>query len=175
MPCTPAAKRCLPSALEGGDYALVVKGNRGPLHEAIQELLADPDPKQAASTSETAHGRHEERHAWVVPAPSGWTEQYDFEGLCAVARIDSLRRSKGQEQTDTRYAVYSGILPPSEALRVTRAHRIIENQQHWLLDVAFSEDRIHTRSDHCAQNLAPLRRLILNFLQRDPRKALQSR
>lgn len=155
---------------QGGDYALVIKGNRGPLHEAIQALLADPDPKQAASTSETAHGRHEERHAWVVPAPAGWAEQYGFQDLCAVARIDSLRRSKGQEQTDTRYAIFSSILPPSEALRVIRAHWTIENQQHWLLDVAFGEDRIHTRSDHCAENLALLRRLILNLLQRDPRK-----
>jgi predicted transposase YbfD/YdcC len=154
----------------GGDYALVIKGNRGPLHEAIRTLLANPDPKRAASTRETAHGRDEERHAWVVPAPAGWAEQYGFEDLCAVARIDSLRRVKGREQADTRYAVFSCILPPSEALRVIRAHWTIENQQHWLLDVVLGEDRILTRSDHCAQNIALLRRLALNLLQHDPRK-----
>jgi predicted transposase YbfD/YdcC len=155
----------------GGDYALIIKGNQGPLHEAIQALLADPDPKRSASTSETAHGRYEERRAWVVPAPSGWAERYGFEDLCAVARIDSLRRFKDQEQTDTRYAIFSCILPPSEALRVIRAHWSIENQQHWILDVAFSEDRIHTRPDHRAENLAILRRLGLNLLQNDPQKS----
>jgi predicted transposase YbfD/YdcC len=154
----------------GGDYALVVKGNRGPLHEAIRTLLANPDPKRAASTSETAHGRDEERRAWVLPAPDGWAEQYGFEDLCAVARIDSLRRIKGQEQTDTRYAVFSSLLPPSEALRVIRAHWTIENQQHWLLDVVLGEDRIFTRSDQCAQNIALLRRIALNLLQNDSRK-----
>lgn len=154
----------------GGDYALVIKGNRGPLYDAIRDFLAEPDPTQSASTSETAHGRYEERRAWVAAVPSKWAQQYGFEGLCAVARIDSLRRSKGQEQTDTRYIIFSRLLPPDEALRVVRAHWTIENQQHWLLDVAFGEDRIHTRSDHCAENLALLRRLALNLLQHDPAK-----
>lgn len=153
-----------------GDYALVIKGNRAPLHQAIQALFADPDPDEAATTSEIAHGREEQRRAWVSPAPQGWAEQYGFEDLRAVARIDSLRRIKGREETDTRYAVLSRHLPPEEALRVIRAHWTIENQQHWLLDVAFGEDRIHTRSDHCAENLALLRRLALNLLQHDPTK-----
>jgi predicted transposase YbfD/YdcC len=166
------ASRATASAIRarGGDYALVIKGNRGPLHEAIRDLLANPDPEQAASTSETAHGRYEERRAWVTPVPIEWARRHGFEDLCAVARIDSLRRSKGQEQTDTRFAIFSRLLPPNEALRVIRAHWTIENQQHWLLDVAFGEDRIHTRSDHCAENLALLRRLALNLLQHDPRK-----
>lgn len=153
-----------------GDYALVIKGNRGPLHRAIQDLFADPDPDQAASTSESAHGRHEQRRAWVAPVPDGWAEQYGFEALCAVVRIDSARRLNGSEQTDTRYAILSRLLPPEEALRVIRAHWTIENQQHWLLDVAFGEDRTHTRSDHTAENLALLRRLALNLLHHDPHK-----
>lgn len=154
----------------GGDYALVIKGNRGPLHGAIKTLMATPDPRQVASTSETAHGRYEERRAWVMPTPPDWAELYGFENLSAVARIDSLRRFKGHEQTETRYAIFSRRLPPDEALRVIRAHWTIENQQHWLLDVAFGEDRINTRSDHCAEKLALLRRLALNLLQHDPRK-----
>lgn len=154
----------------GGDYALILKGNRGPLHHAVRELLANPDPVHAARTSESVHGRHEERQVWIEPTPSGWDRQYEIEGLCAVARIDSLRHLDGRKQVDTRYAIFSRLVPPAEALRVIRAHWTIENQQHWLLDVAFGEDRIHTRSDHCAENLALLRRLALNLLQRDPRK-----
>jgi predicted transposase YbfD/YdcC len=166
------ASRATVSAIRarGGDYALVIKGNRGPLHAAIQALLAQPDPAQAASTSETAHGRYEERRAWIVPAPTEWAQQYGFENLSAVARIDSLRRSSTKQQSDTRYAIFSRLLPADEALRVIRAHWTIENQQHWLLDVAFGEDRILTRSDHCAENLALLRRLALNLLQHDARK-----
>ncbi|PXA96045.1 ISAs1 family transposase [Nostoc sp. 3335mG] len=154
----------------GGDYALVVKGNRGPLHEAIRTLMAEPDPEQVAITTETAHGRYEERRAWVTAVDEAWARPHKFEGLRAVARIDSLRRSRAGEQTDTRYIALSRVMPPDEALRIVRAHWTIENQQHWLLDVAFDEDRTLTRSDICAQNLALLRRLALNLLQHDPSK-----
>lgn len=153
-----------------GDYALVIKGNRGPLHRAIQALLAEPDPAQAASTSETAHGRHEQRQAWVTPVPEDWAERHGFADLRAVARIDSRRRIADREESETRYVILSRRLPADEALRVIRAHWTIENQQHWLLDVALGEDRCHTRSDHCAENLALLRRLALNLLQHDPCK-----
>ena len=151
----------------GGDYALVIKGNRGPLYRAAQTLLAEPDPGSAAMTSQNAHGRHEERRAWVVPVPD-WEKTYGFSGLSACARIDSLRSIGAVEQRQTRYIALSRVLEPDEALRVVRAHWSIENQQHWILDVVLGEDRSATRHDHTAQNLAILRRLALNLLQQDP-------
>lgn len=158
----------------GGDYALILKGNRGPLHQAAQDLLADPDPEQAARTSQTAHGRHEERCAWVRPVP-GWAERYDFAGLRAVARIDGLRRpthpGADSPSCQSRYVALSQALDPTEALRVVRAHWSIENDQHWLLDVAFHEDAIRTRNETAARNLALMRRLALNILRNDNQKA----
>ncbi|WP_342154962.1 ISAs1 family transposase, partial [Methylorubrum sp. SB2] len=148
----------------GGDYALIVKGNRGPLHAAAQELMRKADPDEAACTSQTAHGRHEERRAWVRAVPD-WAERYDFTGLRAIARIDGLRRSTQgggpsdeAEPLQTRYVALSQELDPAEVLRVVRAHWSIENDQHWLLDVAFREDDILTRNVTTAQNLALLRR-----------------
>lgn len=164
----------------GGDYALIVKGNRGPLHDAAQALLAEPAPEAAAQTGQIAHGRHEERRAWVQPVP-GWAERYAFPGLRAIARIDGRRRSTRASQSpqanrtgtpwQTRYVALSQNLDPAEALRVVRAHWSIENDQHWLLDVAFREDAILTRNASAAQNLALLRRLALNILRQDPTKA----
>lgn len=154
----------------GGDYALAVKGNRGPLHRAVQTLLAEPDPAQAAVTIETAHARHEERRAWVTAVPESWGERYRFDGLAAVARIDSLRRIGQSEARQTRYYLLSRVLEPSEALRIVRAHWSIENNQHWLLDVAFGEDRAQTRNDRTAENIALLRRLALNLVRADPAK-----
>lgn len=153
----------------GGDYALVIKGNRGPLHKAAQTLLAEPDPRTGALTREIAHGRHEERRAWVVPVP-GWDKTHRFPGLTAVARIDSLRRIGTTEQRQTRYIALSRCLKPDEALRVVRAQWSIENQQHWILDVVLGEDRAATRHDHTAQNMALLRRLVLSLLQQDPER-----
>lgn len=156
----------------GGDYALTIKGNRGPLLADAKALLDDVAPDAAAVTIEPAtHGRHEERRAWVVSAPQDWRERHRFEGLAAIARIDSLRRIGGKEQRQSRYIALSRPMAPAETLRVVRAHWSIENQQHWLLDVAFAEDRCHTRNDNTAENLALLRRLALNLIRTDPEKA----
>jgi predicted transposase YbfD/YdcC len=154
----------------GGDYALALKGNRGPLYHEAQALLADVNPEKAAITIEKAHGRHEERCAWVMEVPKDWRDLHEFTDLAAVARIDALRRINGEETKQTRYYVLSRVLDAAEALRVVRAHWSIENNQHWLLDVALAEDRAHTRNDRTAENIALLRRLALNLLRADTAK-----
>ncbi|MDP4022948.1 ISAs1 family transposase [Methylobacterium sp. NEAU 140] len=159
----------------GGAYALILKGNRGPLHAAAQALLGEADAETAVRTSHTAHGRYEERRAWVRAVP-GWAERYGFAGLCAIARVDGLRRSTHvdapaeAEPPQTRYVALSQRLDPAEVLRVVRAHWSIENHQHWLLDVAFREDAILTRNAVTAQNLALLRRLALGLIRQDATK-----
>jgi predicted transposase YbfD/YdcC len=154
-----------------GDYVLAIKGNRGPLHRCMQGLMAQLEPASAASSAETGHGRVEERRAWVVPAPDGWAQDYKFKDLTAVARIDSLRRCNGQEERQSRYFALSKQLSPKDLLATVRAHWTIENSQHWVLDVAFNEDRIHTRNDNAAENIALLRRLALNLLKSNSLKA----
>ncbi|MGF6604621.1 putative transposase YbfD/YdcC [Paraburkholderia sp. GAS448] len=51
--------------------------------------------------------------------------------------------------------------------RAVRAHWRIENNLHWVLDVAFGEDQCRVRVDNAAQNFAILRRIALNLLKRD--------
>jgi predicted transposase YbfD/YdcC len=103
--------------------------------------------------------------------PQDWPERFGFPGLTAIARIDSLRQIGETEQRQSRYVALSCLMEPAEALRVVRTHWSIENRQHWLLDVAFAEDRIHTRNDNAAENLGLLRRLALNLIRADPDKA----
>jgi predicted transposase YbfD/YdcC len=121
----------------GGDYALTVKGNRGPLHRDAQALLAEAPEDQAAVTIQTAHGRHEERRAFVVQVPDDWPQRHGFQDLAAMARIDSLRHIDRREERQSRYIALSRRLSPAEVLRLVRAHWSIENNQHWMLDVAF--------------------------------------
>ena len=98
------------------------------------------------------------------------SDLHAFKDLSAQARIDSWRRIGAQETSQTRYYALSRELDAAEALRVVRAHWTIENNQHWLLDVALAEDRAHTRNDRTAENLAVLRRLALNLLRADRAK-----
>lgn len=156
-----------------GDYALVIKGNRGPLHAAMRDLLAAaPTPlTQVARTSDLSHGRAEEREAVVLPVPDDWPTRFGFAGLTAVARIDSARRQGPKEERQTRYIALSRLLPAAEVLRVVRAHWTIENGQHWSLDVVMDEDRARARKDNAGENIALLRRLALNILRADPDNA----
>jgi predicted transposase YbfD/YdcC len=59
---------------------------------------------------------------------------------------------------------------PAEAkviLKAKRSHWPIENQLHWVLDLAFREDQSRVRVGHAAENLATLRHLALNLLKRE--------
>ena len=47
-----------------------------------------------------------------------------------------------------------------------RGHWKIENSLHWVLDVTFDEDRARNRRDNGPENLAILRRLTLNLLNK---------
>ena len=51
--------------------------------------------------------------------------------------------------------------------QAVRGHWGIENQVHWVLDLAFREDECRIRKDHAPQNLAVIRHLSLNLLRRD--------
>jgi predicted transposase YbfD/YdcC len=155
----------------GGDYVLALKGNRGPLYHETVALLADARPTASETGDKAVHGRCEQRQAVVLPVPPDWPLHFKFDGLAAVARIDALRRIGQTEQRQRRYFVLSRQMSATNVLRIVRGHWGIENQQHWLLDVAFDEDRARTRKDHAATNLALLRRLALNLLQADTHKA----
>ena len=96
-----------------GSYMNGRKSNRGPLHRAMRDLLQGAEP--AARTSETAHGRREERAAVVRPVPPDW-QRFGFEGLAAAARTDSVRHTGAKAQGQPRYFALSRPLPAQETL-----------------------------------------------------------
>lgn len=48
-----------------------------------------------------------------------------------------------------------------------RGHWNIENQLHWVLDVAFSEDDCRIRKDNAPHNFSILRQIALNLLNQE--------
>ncbi len=53
-----------------------------------------------------------------------------------------------------------------------RSHWCVENQLHWVLDVAFDQDNNHTRSGHSAYNQAILQTIGLNLLKQERSKKI---
>jgi predicted transposase YbfD/YdcC len=151
----------------GAHYALAVKANQPTLLARAQALIEAADPSQeAADGPALAHDRVEGRTALVVPA-----QDIDFPGLAAVARVETRRKSPDQpELVIVRYFLLSTGLCAQRMLEVARTHWTIENQLHWVLDVAFVEDAVRSRKDYAPQNLAIIRKLALNLIRQNPDK-----
>jgi predicted transposase YbfD/YdcC len=151
----------------GADYALAVKANQPTLLAKAQALIAAADPGlEAVDGPAFAHDRIEGRAALVVPAAN-----IDFPGLAAVARVETHRKTNGKpEPVIVRYFLLSTVLTSQRMLQVARTHWTIENQLHWVLDVAFDEDAVRSRKDNAPQNLALIRKLALNLIRQHPDK-----
>ena len=75
-------------------------------------------------------------------------------------------RNERPTSTRTRYYLSSAPPHPEAFARAVRGHWAIENSLHWVLDVTFDEDRARNRRDNGPENLAILRRLTLNLLNK---------
>ena len=85
----------------------------------------------------------------------------------SVVRIDSQRQINQQHSQETRYYLSSLGGDPKLLNSAVRTHWTIENQLHWVLDVAFREDDSRVRRGYAAENLAVLRHMALNLLKQE--------
>lgn len=169
---TADALHCRPDTAQaildtGADYALALKANHPKLLAQAQALIEAADPAgEAVCKPARGHDRVEARAAIVVPA-----RDMDFPGLAAVARVETRRKSAGEpEPVIVRFYLLSTPLTAQRMIEVARTHWGIENQLHWVLDVALVEDAARSRKDNAPQNLALLRKLALNLLRQHPSK-----
>lgn len=163
--CRPDTAQAILDA--GADYALALKENRPKLLAQAKALIeAAERPGIAVASSGPAHDRSECRRAVVVLA-----EGLDFPGIAAVGQVVTERRIGGRlEPPLVRWFLLSQPLAAARLIEVARTHWTIENQLHWVLDVAFEEDAARSRKDNAPQNLALLRKLALNILRSHPDK-----
>lgn len=159
------------------DYVLAVKGNQESLHNAVlagfARLDADPTsvPHHSVEALETGHGRKELRRTTTIDAVLHLPEAIllMWPKLETLVRIQSKTVRDGKAVTEERF--YISTLPMAKVKIIgesVRAHWGIENQLHWVLDVAFREDGIRTRMGNGAETGAILRHITLNLLRQDP-------
>jgi predicted transposase YbfD/YdcC len=157
---------------QDGHYVLALKKNQSALFAAVQSRFACRAERDTAEKLEpSTHDRRERRRATVM-RDTTLAASHNFPGIAAIARVTSWRRRTGQpaEKPFVRYFVLSKYLSAKKLLAVVRSHWAIENNMHWILDVAFDEDGSRARKDAAPENLAVLRRLALNILQAHPAK-----
>ena len=162
---------------QGGDYLLAVKENQKLLYQDLRDLFHEA---QAAEFRETVfdfvrsvskgHGRLEIRRCWTIADPDFLDYLRDgrmWPNLRTLVMIERERRIGRKVTREVRYFIASIENDAALALRVVRGHWGIENELHWVLDIAFREDDCRVRKDYGPQNFAVLRHIALNLLKQD--------
>ena len=158
----------------GADYVLALKGNQSSLHTEVQDAFAtrwindEPmEPSQQYQEVDDGHGRQITRTVLALET-SGWlSDKQDWPRLRSIVQVHSVRR-QGQTTTEEYRYYLSSHRPDARLLaRQIRRHSSTENEQHWVLDVAFREDESRIRTGHGPDNFAAVRRLALSLLKND--------
>jgi predicted transposase YbfD/YdcC len=160
------------------DYVLAVKANQEGLHQAIQALFARLDTGEAmthatSDSVETGHGRMANRKVTTLDAVHTLPEPilFAWPKLETLVRIQSRTQREGKTVEEERYYISTLPVHTAEAIgEAVKSHWGIENQLHWVLDVAFNEDRNRTRKGSAPESGALLRHITLNLLRQDPTK-----
>lgn len=157
------------------DYMLAVKDNQPKLAEAVEAAFetALAKPEFAASCHETSnkgHGRLEVRRCWTMNVDPECGRPFDqWKGLAGLVRVESQRTIANTTSRECRYYITSRVnFRPADALAASRAHWGIENQLHWVLDVAFREDDCRVRAGNAGENFAVIRHFAINLLKSAP-------
>lgn len=162
---------------QGGEYILAVKENQGHLYEDIHDLFADNQqfgyaeiPHSYAKVANKNHGRIEIRQCWTISDREYLANIRDlkrWEGIQTLVMILSERRIGDESEVQDRYFISSLESNAEKILRAKRSYWGIENRLHWVLDIAFNEDRSRVRKDNAPQNFAILRHMALNLLKQE--------
>jgi predicted transposase YbfD/YdcC len=123
-----------------------------------------------ARTVDGDHGRIETRTARVSTDIEELQKLHQWPGLGAIGMVTRIRETAEKTTHETAYYLLSTALSPERFLEVIRAHWGVENRLHWRLDVVMNEDQQRNRSDNGPNNLAVLRHMALNVVQKETSK-----
>jgi len=152
---------------QGGDYVLSLKGNHGTLHDDVETYFTSAlSPEITAETVNGDHGRIETRSVRVTDEIEWLKKDHSWSGLKSIVAVTAKREVDKKITEETRYFISSlSANDPNKLEHAVRAHWAIENNLHWVLDLAFDEDSNRTRKGYSASNLAVIRHMALNLIK----------
>lgn len=154
------------------DYVLMVKGNQESLETAVQQAMIeafetdDPQLRQA-NAKEKNRDRRETRQVAALPVPKDSAVFARWPGLNTIGSIYRTREIDGAVEESQEFFITSLPCRVRAIGRHLRSHWSIENSQHHVLDVTFTEDASRIRRGNGPEITSVFRRLALNILQQD--------
>lgn len=154
-----------------GDYLLTVKGNQPTLYDSVADVFHRACETEFAGVRfdrheaiEEGHGRVEKRSVTVIYNPVGLPAEWP--DVAAVVLVGREREVKGVKTETGHYYLTSHAGSAAALAELIRSHWGIENELHWVLDVAFREDQSRTQDLNAGANLALLRRVAASLLKK---------
>ena len=154
-----------------------MKGNQEHLEEdiigAFAALDAASPPERVNQgidvfeTNDSKHGRKEYRCCETMPVPKTLRNLAEWKDLTSICRVARIYEEKGESKSEVRYFISSLSAGAKRLAEAVRGHWGVENGLHWVLDMAFDDDRNRTGTGDAPENLATLRRWVLSLLRQD--------
>jgi len=165
-----------------GEYLLGLKANQGRFHQDAQDLFpsmienkTDYHVDEYEETEPNGGGRIETRKITLTDNIMRLNTLHAWPGLKSVIKVERSRDIKGKKSFETSFYLSSKIMTAEEAARSIRSHWAIENSLHYVLDVAFCEDKSRVRKDNAPENMNILRKIITNIIQMLKKNAISNK
>ena len=160
---------------KSADYVLALKGNQGSLANEVENYFNQAEAIDfeyiecdAIGSKEAGHGRVEKREIYVTEDISWLPQKEAWRGLRSIVMVRSERLLPGKPPSiEKRYYISSLSACAVKIADAIRKHWSIENQAHWILDVAFREDEQDADAGNIAENMSLVRRIALNLLKQE--------
>lgn len=177
----------------GGYFLLGVKNNQPKLHHNIETAfnyvdlckkrlaqgleLPLPSPTiEAYAEVDKGHGRLEERTIEICRSLDWLGDKLkEWPHITYFVRVRRKRTILSTGKTSDEVAYYIGShasMDAKTAAESIRGHWSIENNLHWVLDMAFGDDNARHRAGNTADNFAILRHFALNLIKADKTRKL---
>ena len=154
------------------DYILQVKGNQPSLQTALNDVITQALEQDDSTTrthrkKEINRNRTEYRETVVMPCPKGCEIFGSWKGIQTIGMTYRSRIIGGRTEEFVSTFITSLPCKVRDIAKRIRQHWGIENSQHYVLDVTFSEDSSRIRKGSGPEIASAFRRLALNILQKD--------
>ena len=159
---------------KNADFILQVKKNRYQVAIDIEAAFGNHTPNSTFESVGKEHGRIEKRVISVIYSPELIRKSEAWKNLRSLVRVESetLNVASGLVETSTAYYITSLGTDAKHIGSAIRSHWGIENSLHWMLDVAFSEDRGRKRNHNAVVNFSLINKIALEMLRKENSKKI---
>lgn len=154
---------------KGADYVLQVKNNRKQMIRDIEFTFNHLPVSSKHEFVDRDHGRAEKRIVSVINEVDLLRNHEKWTNLKSIIKIESESKNitTGKTESHTSYYISSLDTDAKHIGSVVRSHWGIENSLHWVLDVAFSEDRGRKRDKNAVINFSLINKIALEMLRKE--------